>query len=146
MINVTIKIIERGASYRKGNLYVNDRLILSTIEPTDRWTDGKDDISHIEKVMVKEKTAIPYGSYKVVYQYSQKFSRMVPVLMNVKGFEAIEIHEGNSSKDTHGCILVGIDDCPGKDWISYSRSSCNILNAYLSNGKTDGITLTLLPK
>ena len=33
---------------------------------------------------------------------------MMPLLLNVPGFDGIRIHKGNSAIDTSGCILVEI--------------------------------------
>lgn len=52
-------------------------------------------------------TAIPAGVYKVEMTYSNRFHRVMPLLLDVPGFTGIRIHAGNSSTDTDGCILVG---------------------------------------
>lgn len=50
---------------------------------------------------------IPEGSYKVVRRYSDKFKNHWHVL-GVPNRDLILIHKGNSTKDTEGCILVGM--------------------------------------
>ena len=39
---------------------------------------------------------------------SNRFKVMMPLLLNVEGFDAIRIHTGNSDIDSHGCILLGL--------------------------------------
>lgn len=52
-------------------------------------------------------TAIPFGTYEVKMQFSSHFQKMMPYLQNVPGFSGVMVHNGNYTKDTKGCILVG---------------------------------------
>ena len=64
-------------------------------------------------------TAIPKGRYEVAITFSNKYKRMLPLLMNVPCYEGVRIHSGNRAEDTEGCILVGRDG--GADFIGQSR-------------------------
>lgn len=44
---------------------------------------------------------------EIIINYSPKFKRLLPRLLDVPNFEGILIHTGNTIKDTSGCILVG---------------------------------------
>jgi len=38
----------------------------------------------------------------------------MPHILNVKGFDGIRIHAGNTDKDSLGCVLVGKNKVVGK--------------------------------
>lgn len=66
---------------------------------------------------VKSETAIPTGSYDVIVDISNRFKKEMPHVLNVRNFEGIRIHGGNTSADTEGCILIGSEtDGQGRIW------------------------------
>jgi hypothetical protein len=73
----------------------------------------------VRPVKIKGETAIPAGTYEVAVTFSNKFQKLLPLLMDVPNFDGIRIHTGNTAKDTLGCILVG--QGTGVDSISSSR-------------------------
>ena len=79
----------------------------------------------VRKKKVHGKTAIPSGYYQVALNlvsprfknkepYKSLCNGNVPRILNVKGFDGVLIHCGNSSADTEGCILVGLNKVVGK--------------------------------
>lgn len=70
-------------------------------------------------------TAIPAGRYRVVLTMSQRFKKVLPILLDVPNFTGIRIHSGNTSLDTEGCILVGMER--GKDCVLRSREALKLL-------------------
>lgn len=94
-------------NYTIGKLYVDGKYFCDTIEDKDRGLDNSMTESEILEKKVKGQTAIPTGHYKIDITYSPKYKRMMPLLLDVKGFSGIRIHTGNTAKDTEGCLIVG---------------------------------------
>lgn len=101
-------------TYTIGKLYVDDTYFCDVLEDKDRGLESSMSESEILEKKVKGQTAIPTGHYVINITYSPKYKRMMPLLLNVKGFSGIRIHSGNSSKDTEGCLLVGKNKQVGK--------------------------------
>lgn len=70
-------------------------------------------------------TAIPRGNYEVVITYSERFKKLLPLLLNVPNFEGVRIHTGNTSVNTEGCILVG--KTKTENSVLQSRDAFNVL-------------------
>ena len=101
-------------TYTIGKLYVDDTYFCDVLEDVDRGLDSSMSESEILEKKVKGQTAIPTGHYVINITYSPKYKRMMPLLLDVKGFSGIRIHSGNTSKDTEGCLIVGKNKQVGK--------------------------------
>lgn len=145
-ISLLIELFELGETYRKGNLYIDGRLVLLTLEDTDRGLSAIDEVNKIIASKIYGRTAIPIGRYKVVYRWSEVFQSNKYFIEGVKGFEGVMFHEGNSSLDSKGCILVGCYDRKNEDFVGYSKTAMRILNDYLCSGKNVVIELEIVNK
>lgn len=94
------------SDYTIGRLYVNGVFFCNTLEDKNRDINKSGNFDFGESKVYGE-TCIPYGRYKVIVNYSNKFRRELPLLLDVPNFTGIRIHRGNTPKDTLGCILVG---------------------------------------
>lgn len=92
-----------------GDLYIDGQYFSHTLEDT------------IREVKVAGVTAIPYGRYEVIINFSNRFQRPMPLLLNVPGFLGVRIHSGNDASSTEGCILVGFTEAD--DFIGNSKSA-----------------------
>jgi Family of unknown function (DUF5675) len=85
---------------------------------------------------------IPAGSYQVVLAFSPRFNMITPHVMDVPGFEEIEIHPGNYPRDTEGCCLIGATRAV--DFVGNSRETFAKLMPQLQTGPIS-ITYVDLP-
>jgi hypothetical protein len=126
-MKIEIKRLHRTANSTIGELLIDGVWECYTLEDIER------------EVKVKSETAIPKGTYKVIINQSNRFKRLLPLLLNVPNFEGIRIHSGNTNHDSEGCILVG--RTRSKDFIGQSRKAFDTLFAKMQKAKE--ITLTI---
>ena len=106
-MRLTLKRIANKDNYCIGKLYINGKYFCDTLEDVDRGLDDSMTEDDIKEIKVKGQTAIPVGIYTVLLTYSPKYKKIMPLINNVKGYEGIRIHSGNTAKDSLGCIIVG---------------------------------------
>lgn len=126
-------------TYTIGKLYIDEEYFCDTLEDKDRGLTDDMTVGEISKIKIKKETAIPTGTYKITITYSNRFKKNMPLINDVKGFEGIRIHSGNTDKDTEGCILVGFNKIKGN--VINSRDTYNKLFSILS--KSNNITITI---
>lgn len=73
---------------------------------------------------------IPIGRYRVVINFSSRFKRMLPLVIDVPGRLGIRIHPGNTAEDTEGCILLGTIHAAAS--VGGSRLACEALQAKIA--------------
>jgi len=103
-----------GESYTIGDLFIDDAFYGNTLEDKVRDGNMDGDLTDPGEEKIYGQTAIPYGKYKVILSFSNRFKRILPLLLDVPHFTGIRIHPGNTAEDTHGCILVGLNSEKGK--------------------------------
>lgn len=96
-----------------GELYVNGKFECYTLEDIER------------PLKIAGVTAIPRGHYEVVINFSARFKKPLPLLLNVPNYDGVRIHPGNASADTEGCILPG--KTKTKNSVLQSRDAFNAL-------------------
>lgn len=132
----------RCCGYTEGKLLINGLFFCDTLEDADLGLDSSMSLSDILHRKEPAHTAIPYGKYEVTLSESPRFGRVLPLLLNVKGYSGVRIHAGNTADDTQGCILVGRKDRDGH--ITKSREMENRLLAVLRKaGDTITIEITM---
>lgn len=134
-------------SYTMSNLYINGEWFCNCLEDTDRGLDNSMSEDMIRTLKKPSITAIPRGTYEITLDVvSPKYSKVqfykdvcngkVPRLKNVKGFDGILIHAGNTDKDSSGCLLVGQNKVKGQ--VVNSKETFKQLYKLLQDGKSRG--------
>ena len=126
-MKIQIKRLHKTENSTIGEMTIDGKWECYTLEDVER------------DVKIKSETAIPKGTYKVIINQSNRFKKLLPLLLNVSNFEGVRIHPGNTNHDTEGCILVG--RTKSKDFIGQSRKAFESLFAKMKLAKE--ITLTI---
>lgn len=125
---IKIKRLHKMDSSTIGELTIDGKFECYTLEDKER------------DVKIKCETAIPKGTYKVIINQSNRFKKLLPLVLNVPNFEGIRIHPGNTNHDTEGCILVG--RTRSKDFIGQSRKAFATLFAKMKEAKEITLIIT----
>jgi hypothetical protein len=126
-MKLTLKRLHKTEHSTIGELYVDGKFECYTLEDVER------------EVKIKSETAIPKGTYIIGITLSNRFKKLLPILLNVPNFEGVRIHSGNTNHDTEGCILVGTTR--SNDFIGNSRLAFEKLFKKMQLAKN--ITLTI---
>jgi hypothetical protein len=126
-MQIAVKRLHKTDTSTIGELTIDGLFQCYTLEDVER------------PVKIKGETAIPKGTYKVIINESNRFKRLLPLLLNVPNFEGVRIHSGNSNHDTEGCILVG--QSRNKNYIGQSRKAFEKL--FKKMQKAENITITI---
>jgi len=127
-MKIYIKRLHKTKNSTIGEMTIDGKFECYTLEDIER------------DVKIKCETAIPKGTYKVIINKSNRFKKLLPLVLNVPNFEGIRIHPGNTNHDTEGCILVGVTR--SKDFIGQSRKAFNSLFKKMKDSKEE-ISLTI---
>ena len=111
-MKLLLKRLHKTQHSTTGELYVDGKFECYTLEDVER------------EVKIPGETAIPKGTYRVGITLSNRFKRLLPILIGVKNFEGVRIHSGNNNHQTEGCILVGqtrADDYVGDSRLAFDK-------------------------
>lgn len=139
-------------SYTISNLYIDGKWFCNCLEDADRGLDSSMSVDKILDIKKPSITAIPRGTYEITLDVvSPKYSKVqfykdicngkLPRLKNVKGFDGILIHAGNTDKDSSGCLLVGHNKVKGQ--VINSKETFKQLYKILQDGKSRGEKITI---
>ena len=132
-MQIVLNRYDKGPNDTIGQLSIDGKFFCYTIEDEVR-----------EGAKVHGETAIPYGSYKLGKRHSPKFSPIyghdMLWLLDVKNFQYVLIHPGNTDSDTEGCILVGasLGSIKGKRAILNSKPTYLKLYKIISDAMAKG--------
>lgn len=120
-----------------GSLFIDGRFSLFILEDVDREIPGVP----VEKWKIKGNTAIPTGVFDVKLTFSNRFQKIMPLLVNVPGYEGVRIHTGNTDADTDGCLICGSE--VSGEAVTGSRKAYDRLFAELKAAEDRGEPVTI---
>lgn len=139
----------KGLDFVISNLFVNGREFCYVLEDADRGLNSSMDETTIRRDKIYGKTAIPTGLYRIVLDvksprfgdqpfYQKVCGGYLPRLENVKGYDGVLVHVGNTIKDTNGCLLVGLYKDQEKGMVTHSKDAFSKLYPLLKDADARG--------
>lgn len=129
-----IKLVRRYCTQNStvGELSIGDGLFCYTLEDVVRPVGMK----------IPGQTAIPEGRYEIIIDFSKRFQREMPHILDVPNFSGIRIHSGNESHETEGCLLLGKNR--SVDFVGQSRVARDEFEKWLTETlKTEKVYITI---
>ena len=113
--------------------HLSPEIVLGTvyIDLKFRWYSLEDGLRNVK---IAGRTCIPPGEYKLSYRMSPHLKREVVWITNVPDFEYVYLHNGTTTEDTDGCVLVGKaveHNTENGTRLLYSRKACEELEDLL---------------
>ena len=118
-----------------GMLSIDGEFVAYCLEDVVREVPGKP----VAEWKIPAETAIPQGRYRVDRNMSNRFKKVLPLLIGVKGFDGIRIHSGNVAANTEGCLLPGLHKA--QDMVTESRDAFKIIDARIAEALDAGETV-----
>lgn len=109
-----------------GKMYINGVYFCFTLEPAYH-------VAPVKPRLIEE------GAFRVELLPSTHFGCIVPHVMDVPDFVAVEIHWGNFPCNTDACTLVG--DTMGEDYIGNSKATWQALMEQFAGHKDESHTI-----
>ena len=122
-----------GEANNIGDFFIDGELFCYSLEDEIRYEGKK----------VYGKTAIPDGKYEVVLTMSNRFKRIMPLLLNVPNFEGVRLHGGNTAENSHGCPLIAFNTDNVKIWGSAEKALTKKLQEFKKENPEGKIYLTI---
>lgn len=124
-----------------GELWIDGGFFCYTLEDTCRGLKQTDSVEEIRRKKLPGITAIPSGRYQLILNYSNRFKKIMPLLVNVPGFDGVRIHAGNKAEDTEGCLLLGMEKAVNS--VLKSRLAFQKLMSLLQSVKLEKVYITV---
>lgn len=125
-------VIEKGEDYMISEFWINNKKFYMIEDP-------------LREVKIKSKTGIPRGFYEIVMTLSNRFKKVMPLLLKVPNFEGVRIHSGNTELDTEGCLILGskLGYIEGKRAVLNSKTTCEFVYDEIQKAINKGEKVTI---
>jgi hypothetical protein len=129
--------------------YFTDRCTIGLFDYEDYQCFSLEDVVRekpgipVAEWKIPGETAIPVGRYEVIRTMSNRFKKVLPILLDVEGYAGIRIHPGNTDEDTEGCILLGETADPAVNTIYKSRPAFEAFDTWLEELLAQGFSVFL---